>query len=114
MVRNLDKTEIFNAFFTSVFHTSDGLWDPSCLELESCDWRNDKLSVNPELTLDLAARRANPTLGCIKHSVASRLREVIILFCSVWVWPHLEYSVQFWVPRCKKDAKLQRASKGGQ
>ena len=30
----------------------------------------------------LAARRDNHNLGCIKHSIASWLREVIVLLCS--------------------------------
>jgi len=32
--RDMDKAEMFNAAFASVFNTSDGLWDPRCPELE--------------------------------------------------------------------------------
>ena len=39
---------------------------------------------------DLAAQKANHTLGCIK-SVTSRSREVILTPCSVLLRPHLEY-----------------------
>ena len=32
---------------------------------------------------DLAAQKANCTLGCIQSSMASKLREVILPLCSV-------------------------------
>uniref|UniRef100_A0A8B9IVA6 Reverse transcriptase domain-containing protein n=1 Tax=Amazona collaria TaxID=241587 RepID=A0A8B9IVA6_9PSIT len=68
-------------------------------------WVDEELNMS-RLQCALAAQKANRILGCIKRSVTSRSREVLLPLCSALVRPHLEYCVQFWCPQQKKDMEL--------
>jgi len=54
----------------------------------------------------LTAEKANYILGCIKRSMASRWREVIVPLCSTLVRPQLEPCLQIWSPQHRKDMEL--------
>ena len=62
---------------------------------------NTLISIGRTLTA-LTAQKANHILHCIKRSVASRSREVILPLYSTLMRPHLE----LWGPQHKKDMDL--------
>jgi len=86
------------------YSLGDGLLERSSAEKDLSVLVGNRKAMRQQCAL--VSKKANGILGCIKKSVASRSREVLLPFYLALVRPHLNYDIQFWALQFKKDREV--------
>ncbi|CAM4653297.1 unnamed protein product [Lepidochelys kempii] len=85
-------------------------------QLEVTEEKDCGVLVDHRMTLshqyDMAVKKANAVLGCIRRGISSRDKEVLVLLYKALVRPHLENCVQFWSPMFRENEfKLEQVQR---
>lgn len=105
--RGLDKTE------KRVYVNKMTFNKAKCKELLCLGWGNPRHEYRTPWEWDSGGKlnqsqecyACNPEV-CFKRGVASRVKEVVVPFCSTLMKPNLEYCRQVWGPQQMKDVEL--------